>query len=303
MKTKKREASRFKRWSKSEKIVLTAVTVLFSIYSISLIYPFFFTFVNSLKPANVYKPLYFFDFEKGLNWDNYASALSYSNSKGVSLISMFFNSFWETCLATFLGMVASSLMAYTTAKYNFKYLKFLYALGIFSMVIPIIGSTPAMYQLLSDLGIRNNPLLIGSIWFNGFGFSFLVLYGFFKSVSWSYAEAAFIDGAGHFKTFLKVMLPQALPAVMSIMIISAIGFWNDYMTPLLYMPEYPNVALGLYLVKIDAGNGQFLNKLGRDVGMPGFYAMMLLSLIPIIVVFVAFQKIIMENVSTGGLKG
>lgn len=298
-KRSKLRRSRFRTWTKQEKIVLTIVSVFFGVYAFSLVYPFFFTFVNSLTPANEYQPYYFFKGE--LHWENFLVALTYKSGK-TSLIQMFFNSVWQTLLATSLGMIASSCMAYTTARYDFKYLKALYALGIFAMVIPIIGSTPAMYKLLSQWGIRNNPLLIGVIWFNGFGFPFLVLYGFFKTVSWGYAEAAFIDGAGHFRTFLHVMLPQAMPAVWSMLIISAIGFWNEYMTILLYLPKYPNLAYGLYKIKSEAAIGKISQMTGAG-DTQVFYAMMLLSLIPIVVIFVTFQKTIMENVSTGGLKG
>lgn len=291
-----KKTSRFKRWTIEEKIVLTIVSIIFVIYAFSLMYPFFFTFVNSLKPGSINDNVYFFT--KELRWENYKTALLYKNKyQNIDLANLFFNSIWQTLLATTLGMIASSCMAYVTAKYDFKFLKILYAIGIFAMVIPIIGSTPAMYKLLSDWGIRNNPYLIGVIWFNGFGFSFLVLYSFFKTVSWTYAEAAFIDGASHFKTFIKVMIPQALPAVASVMIINAIGFWNDHMTALLYIPDYPNISLGLYRIRILCTNGLIQG------GMPVFYAMMLLSLIPIMVVFIAFQKTIMSNISTGGLKG
>ncbi len=285
--------SRFHKWSRQEKIVLLLTTAIFGIYAVSLMYPFFFTFVNSLKTVDEMDEISYF-FPKVLHWKNYQTALKLTYNK-ISLPTMFVNSIWQTLLATSLGLIASSMMAYTTAKYNFKFLKILYAVGIFSMVVPIVGSTPSMYKLLAELNIRNNPTLIGVIWFNGFGFSFLVLYSFFSSVSWTYAEAAFIDGASHFRTFINVMLPQAMPAVWSMLIISAIGFWNDYMTVLLYLPKFPNIALGLYELK----------KVYYQIpgGMPVFYALMLLSLVPIITVFIAFQKIIMENISTGGLKG
>lgn len=287
--------SRFKKWSKSEKIVLTIITVVFSVYALTLMYPFFFMIANSLRtPDGMSKVEY--GLPKVFVWSNYKTAVEWAYNDEIGIAKMFINSAWQTVLATTLGMIASSCMAYVTAKYDFKFLKVLYAVGIFAMVVPIIGSTPAMYKLLSQLGIRDNPFLIGVIWFNGFGFSFMVLYSFFKSVSWSYAEAAFIDGASHFQTFIKVMLPQAMPAVWSMLIISAIGFWNDYMTDLLYLPSYPNVALGLYNIKKVA-------EYQIPGGLPVYYAMMLLTLIPIIVVFIAFQKTIMSNISTGGLKG
>ena len=319
--------SRFKKWSRQEKIILTTTTVLFAIYAITLVYPFIFTFLNSLKDPieSAGNPL---DMPTVWDWDNYSEALSIElNVNGTNTLgNMLFNSLWQTLLATGCGLIASTLMAYVTAKYNFRFLKVLYAVGIFSMVIPIIGSTPSMYKLLystpfgdlfeliggennpqfwqtiedsaflsdlNDFMIADNPAFIWVIWFSGFGFAYLVLYSYFKSISWTYAEAAFIDGAGHFTVFWKVMIPQALPAISSVLIVNAIGFWNDYMTAYLYLPSYPNLALGLYELKSTIGS----------VDPTVYYALMLLSLIPVALAFIIFQRAIMKNLSTGGLKG
>ena len=295
--------SRFRKWSRQEKIILLSTTVIFAIYALTLIYPFVFTFFNAVKDPMEFStdPL---GIPKEFHWENFVTALKLKltiNGRH-SIGNMIWNSVWQTLLATGCGLIASTLMAYVTAKYDFKFLKVLYAVGIFSMVIPIIGSTPAMYQLvykeifdIPKLTIADNPALIWVIWFSGFGFAYLVLYSYFKSISWTYAEAAFIDGAGHFRVFFEIMIPQALPAISSVLIVNAIGFWNDYMTAYLYLPSYPNLALGLYELKENFG----------DVvgGMPVYYALMLLSLIPVAIAFIVFQKAIMKNLSTGGLKG
>ena len=285
--------SRFKKWSRQEKIILISTTVIFSIYALTLIYPFVFTFLNALKTPTEFSgdPL---GFPSEFKWENFVTAIEIDYN-GITIGDMIWNSVWQTLLATGCGLVASSVMAYVTAKYDFKFLKVLYAVGIFSMVIPIIGSTPAMYKLLSDLDIIDNPAFIWVIWFSGFGFAYLVLYSYFKTISWTYAEAAFIDGAGHFTVFLKIMIPQALPAISSILIVNAIGFWNDYMTAYLYLPSYPNLALGLYELK---NNFAYIQG-----GQPVYYALMLISLVPVAIAFIVFQKAIMQNISTGGLKG
>ena len=286
--------SRFKKWSVQERIILITTTVLFSLYALTLIYPFVFAFINSIKPYSE-----FLDdmlaLPKQAQWQNFAQVFKRIKFKNVDFWGMVINSVWQTLLATSCGLVASTLMAYVTAKYDFKFLKILYAVGIFSMVIPIIGSTPAMYKLLDDLNIVNQPAKIWVIWFNGFGFAYLVLYSYFKTVSWTYAEAAFIDGAGHFRVFIEIMVPQALPAISSILIVNAIGYWNDYMTAYLFLDKYPNLALGLYELKESVNLA--------DGGKPVYYAFMLMSLIPVAAAFIIFQKAIMKNITTGGLKG
>ena len=94
------------------------------------------------------------------------------------------------------------------------------------------------------------------------------------------------------------MLPQALPAIVSIAIINFIGTWNDYMTPYLYLPSYPTLSVGLYLIETEA---QVSNSSVK--GAPLYFSAILLSMIPIIVIYCCFQKVIMQNTVAGGLKG
>lgn len=126
------------------------------------------------------------------------------------------------------------------------------------------------------------------------GVGFLVIYAFFKNISWEYAEAAFIDGAGHFTVFFKIMLPMAVPVVGALALLNGIGAWNAYMDVLLYNPDWPTLASGLY------GLSRTLPRLGNT---PAYYAALVIALIPILVLFCIFSDKIMKNFSVGGLKG
>ena len=110
---------------------------------------------------------------------------------------------------------------------------------------------------------------------------------------WSYAESAFIDGAGHFKTFTKIMLPSVKPILASLFVVNFMGAWNDYMTSYLYMPSYAPLSLMVYLLRDDA----------TRISYPVYLAVVVISIIPIIALFISFQKLIMENTTIGGLKG
>ena len=129
---------------------------------------------------------------------------------------------------------------------------------------------------------------------SGFGTGFLLLYATFKNVSWTYAEAAFIDGSSHFRVFFEIMLPQVMPTVISILIITSIGVWNDYYTPFMYLPTKPTIAVGLYEIQSNAVTKQEYTM---------FFALMLISVLPIAILFVIMQNTIMENVVSGGIKG
>ena len=207
---------------------------------------------------------------------------------------MFFNSIWISFTTIFCGLTASAIVAYPLAKYRFKLRGFIYGICIFNMTIPVIGSSGSLFKLCVDIGIYNTPLHIILNSFGGFGFNFLILYGFFSNLSWSYAEAVFIDGGGHSTAFFKIMLPQAWPPILTLAIMSFIGAWNDYMTTLLYMPDYPTLASGIYSIQ---------KSMTRNGNYPQYFAGFVVSSVPVIAVDAGFSDMIMTNFTVGGLKG
>lgn len=177
---------------KSERVVLTLVFIVFAIYAVTLMIPFVWAFISSLKTDDEY-------YERVFAWPrdwlfgNYIRAFKEFTVNGVSFLGMFANSLWLTVAGTFISIMVTSMTAYTVAKYDFRGNKFIYRLAIFIMVIPIVGNLPAQYKLIMDLGI-NNPIGILLLYTGGFGMNFIILHGTYRSISWTYAEAAFIDG-------------------------------------------------------------------------------------------------------------
>ena len=109
-----------------------------------------------------------------------------------------------------------------------------------------------------------------------------------------YAEAVYIDGGGEFTVYFKIMLPFAMPIFFSLFILNGMSCWNDYMTPLLYMPSWPTLASGMYLAR---------SPLIRQGKSAIYYAATIISVLPMLTIFVCFNDLIMKNVSIGGLKG
>ena len=204
------------------------------------------------------------------------------------------NSVWFCLIASVLPVVVSAFTGYVIAKYKFKGRDLIYSIVIFCMTIPIIGTTGAMLKLTSAMGIDNSPLYVIFTSLAGFGFNFMVLHAFFKNVSWNYVEAVLIDGGGHFTAFFKVMLPQAHSAITTLIILALIGTYNDYTTPLLYLRDYPTIASGIY---------QLTDYSAVDFNPTGVFAVLLISITPIIILFAVFSDRIMKNFSIGGLKG
>lgn len=282
-----------------EKVLFGIVFVLFTLYTCIIMYPLFFLTLKSLQDILDFNSRNLWDYTSGLDWANYWEALTTltvitNQGDYATLPVLALNSIIFCAVRIVLGLAGCTCVAYPLSKYKFVGRDFIYALAITVMVIPIVGSAGSSYKLWSDIGLIDTPwfLILSSI--GSFGFNFLVMYGFFQNISWSYAEAVFIDGGGHFTVFLKIMLPQAGPALLTLGILAFIGNWNDYMTILMYMPSYPTLASGLYNISV--------SKEGQ-ADRPKYYAALVISTIPVITMFAAFSDIIMKNFSVGGLKG
>lgn len=283
----------WRKKSLGERITLSIMLVIFLIYGFSLLFPLIWALYNSFKTTQDFNAD---SFRLPLEWtfNNYKEVFTTAASGKTDIVSAIINSIWMSALSTFLGLFASCLTSYVVAKYRFKTSTLIYSVAIFIQIIPLVGGITGMYQLIwGTLKIGDKPFLIWPIWFGGFGFSFLMLYSAFKSVPWSYAESAFIDGAGHFTTFLRIMLPTVKPILASLFVVNFIGAWNDYMTAYLYMPSWAPLSLAVYLLRDDA----------TRISYPVYLAVVVISIIPILTLFISFQKLIMENTTVGGLKG
>ena len=108
-------------------------------------------------------------------------------------------------------------------------------------------------------------------------------------------EAAFIDGAGDFRVFIQVMVPQTLSIVLALCVVTSINFWNDYMGPLLFLRSYPTLATGIYRYRAITA---IMNQ-----NTPVYFSALIISMIPVLAVFVAFQNKMMDLSLGGGIKG
>jgi ABC-type glycerol-3-phosphate transport system permease component len=279
----------------TEKITAIISFVLFFVIALICIYPLFWAFINSLKSLDEYIASSIAFPEK---WEfiNYANVFTEMfKCKEVNYIGMLFNSLWIVVVKVFVNVASSTMLAYAVARFRFPGKEFLYVVVIFVNTIPIIGSGPAAYKLLSALEMVNNPLTLWISWASGFDFAFIVLYGYFKGVSPSYSEAGYIDGAGELRTFFAIILPQIIPCLVAIMITQAISVWNDYGTVMIYLRDTPNLAYGLY---------EF-NKIAmyKKNSRPVYFAAAVISAIPIIILYTCTQNLILTNMTAGGLKG
>ncbi|MBQ9481297.1 MAG: carbohydrate ABC transporter permease [Clostridia bacterium] len=210
------------------------------------------------------------------------------------MVDMIWNNIWQFLLPLPLSVLLGTWYPYVISRFKFRGRNIIYAVIMFRMIIPIVGTGGAWFKLYQDLGLYNNPLffIVGSL--GSGGTTFLLYYGFFKNLPMSYAEAVYIDGGGEFTVFFKIMLPQAIPMITVLLVNAFIASWNDAMTSLLYMPSYLTISAGMYSVQ---------NTLLRTGKTSIYYAGLVTAMIPMLLVFLVFSNKMMTSLSVGGLKG
>ena len=201
--------------TKGEKVLYAIIFLLFAAYALSMIVPFARLLVNSLQNHIIYDINKangsIFTLPKKLYFDNYIFSFQKLEANGSNIFAMFFNSVWYVAAYVGGSVLMSAFTGYALSKYKFKLGGMIYAIIIFSMTVPTTGTTGATFKLVNDiLNIYDTPLYVILKHLNGTGLNFLIMYGFFRNVSWSYAEAGFIDGASHTKVFFQIMLCSIL---------------------------------------------------------------------------------------------
>ena len=224
-----------------------------------------------------------------------------SATKTVNMLEMYLYSFLYSlgCAAT--STLIPCITAYLCARYKYKFSNVVRNIVIVVMIIPIIGSMPSEISLAQKLGLLDTVWGLWVMKANFLGLYFLVFYELFRSLPAAFTEAAKIDGAGNMQILLKIGLPLARNMIATVFLIRFVEFWNDYQTPLIFMSSYPTVARGLneLMVKNSETSGTTFDP--RSI--PAKMAAVVMTAVPILVVFMAFQKRLMSNLTMGGVKG
>ena len=287
--------------TKGEQILYIVVFAILAVYSLFILYHFYFLLQLATKGTAVeYDKAVMSDtlavWSKDFTLQHFRSAFSaLTDDYGNTFLGMTFNSIWFSIGSMVISLFFESAVTYVICKYNFPGRKLLYNLVIFRLMLPIVGSLPSAYRIYKACGLLNSPLILVTAMDALTGANFLIMYSFYKGISWDYAEAAFIDGANHYDVYFKIMLRMALPAISVLFITGFIGRWNEYLTISVFMPQLPTLSYGLYMFE------QNMKYSGGD--MPVYFAGVFIAAIPCITLFILFQNSIMQTVHMGGIKG
>ena len=207
---------------------------------------------------------------------------------------------WNTILYAGIGGIFQTFiplyMGYLCAKYKNKLSRAIYVIALFVIAIPIVGNQPSVINLMRNLRLFDT--IIGdfmrrSTFTNVY---FLLFYAYFTTIPDDYGESAEIDGANQLTIMFRIYLPLALPMFFTIYLLIFVANWNDFTTPMLYLPSYPTISYLLYY-KTTVNSGSAFNSDVRRI------AALMLSAIPITALFIGFNKRLMTNLAVGGIKG
>ena len=285
--------------SLGEKITLGIAFVFMMAWALLLIYPLLWLVVMSFKGIIQYNVDMAMNtsmnLPKPIVWENYPNALKHLEVRDVKLPGMMFNTVWYMVITVVQSTFIHLCTGYVFAKYQFRGRTFIYNFVIIAMIIPVFGTGGALFELWFNLGMYDNPLHVIVSNCAGFGMQFLVFMGFFKGISWEYAEAVLIDGGNDFTVFFKIMIPMAIPMIATMSIMRFIGAWNAYGEMIVYLPSYPTLATGIFYVQTTIGS--------RSGNYPEFFAAAIVATIPVLITFFFAAPTIMKNYTVGGLKG
>ena len=272
----------------------TVLSVVLGIICIIYVLPVLTVVLNSFK-VNTFVKTDTFAIPTGEMWagfQNFIKGMTFGNYpfwKSVLYSTMI------TILSTGLILLFTSMAAWYIARVNSVVCKGIYFLCVFSMVVPFQMVLFTLSKTADKLHL-NTPWTIPIVYLGfGAGLAIFMFVGFVKSIPLEIEEAASIDGCGPLRTFFLVVFPMLKPTMISVGILEIIWVWNDYLLPYLVLDinKYRTIPIHIQYLKGSYGT----------VDLGATMALILLSIIPVIIFYLACQKHIIKGVAAGAVKG
>jgi N-acetylglucosamine transport system permease protein len=260
------------------------------LWSVIVIGPMLWTLMTSFKTTREIfaSP---FSFPSSLNLQNYVNAWT---TAGIG--NYFLNTVLVVGSALVIVMVLGSMCAYVLARFEFPGSKAIYYLMLAGLTFPIFLAIVPLFFTLRNLGLLNTlPGL--SLTYVAFALPFTVffLFAFFKTLPYEISEAASLDGAGEWATFFMVMLPMARNGFASVAIFNFLGLWNQFLIPVAINTNVDNYVLS-------QGMAAFASQAGYAVDFGALFAAVVITVTPVLVVYIIFQRQLQGSVSQGTMK-
>ena len=279
--------------SKAKNALNMVFTVLFSVLAVLYVYPVFMILINSFKVETAINTSTVFQLPTANTFAGTANFVAAVVSQG--FLQSFFYSLFITVSSVALILLCCSMCAWYITRINGPVSKAIYYLCVFSMVVPFQMVMFTLAQTADSLKL-NTPYNICIIYLGfGAGLAVFMFCGFVKSIPLEIEEAAMIDGCNPVQTYFRIVFPIFKPTMISVAILEAMWVWNDYLLPTLVLDikKYRTIPM---LIQY------FRGSYGR-VEMGPMMACIMLTVLPIIILYLACQKYIIEGVVAGAVKG
>ncbi len=232
-----------------------------------------------------------FTLPTSFNFDNYVSAWTTAN-----IGSYFFNTVIVVGFSLVIVMLLGAMCAYYLARYEFKGSRVIYYLMLAGLTFPVFLAVVPLFQTLRGFGLLNTfPGLIITYVAFALPFTVFFLYSFFRTLPQEIAEAAMIDGAGPWRIFFTIMLPMAGPGMASVAIFNFLGLWNQFLLPIALNTNTANYVLS-------QGMASFASQAGYAVNFGALFAAVVITVVPVLITYIIFQRQLQGSVQTGMLK-
>ena len=275
------------QWTGGDRAVEASSHALLAIWSIIVIVPFLWVVLSSLKSTKeiLASP---FSLPKHWSFDNYAHAWT-----DAGIRQFFLNTVIVVGVALVLVMLLGAMCAYVLARFKFRGARAIYYLMLAGLTFPIFLAIVPLFFILKNIGLINTlPGLIMVYVAFALPFTVFFLYAFFRTLPDDVYEAALIDGAGEWRTFFRIMLPMARPGMAAVAIFNFLGLWNQFLLPVALNTDQSKYVL-------TQGMASFASQAGYAVDFGALFAAVVITVVPVLIVYVIFQRRLEGSVSRG----
>ncbi len=273
----------------SNKVRRTALYTFCLIFSILNLIPVLWMIMNAFKSEKEYA-INPFGFPKEWHWENFSYAW-----KSADLSTFFTNSILITVISTILTVLIGALTSYFVSRFEFKVLKWVKALFLLGMLIPIHATLIPVFLMMTNVGLFDTrwSLILPYIAFH-LPITVFILSGFMTTFPKDIEESAVLDGCGIYRIFWSIILPMTLPAIATVTILNFIYNWNEFLFALVLINDQALKTLPLGLN----------NFVGKETAQYTYQmAALTLALLPTIIVYLFMEKQLVNGMTAGAVKG
>lgn len=279
--------------TKKKKLAAAVKFMILLLFALAVLYPLFWMIGSSFKPeSTVFSDLGVFP--KQFTLENYK--IGWQSNGRVTFTTYFWNSILISALSVVGNLFSCTLAAFAFARLKFKGKGVFFALMMMTMMLPQHAIIVPQYVYFYKLGWLDSflPLTVPKFLATDAFFVYLLVQ-FIRGIPRELDEAAIVDGCSSYRVFFKIILPLCQPALVTTTIFTFMWTWNDFFTQIIYLRtvNHYTVTLGLRMFVDPTAKSAF----------GAMFAMSTLSVVPILILFIFFQKQLIEGIATSGLKG